>query len=757
MKLNIDNTLYKWIVLSCIALAIPILCAIINVFISKNLVEGEVNKVNAFVLQNIQYNIDDRLDDISELLDFHLLNSNFNMYTLNVENERLFREKVNKWYDTMRLSYGANPNIETVLYIPSKEYIINSNTANEIEYIYGSLIQQKKLEISLDEWKEVLMSQKKNRYTIAENTGYINVGRESIVYSMGLPQMDSKNSNYLNFFVSVDFIEELMNEEVNDQNTVFILDENNTIIGKYGNQINIDGMEIQLPENESTQFEVLIAGDTYISSYTKSNVARWTYIVCTPKSIFTKDIWRNFYLNLIVILMGGIISIIAMIVLQNRNFKPVKKLMEIIPVQENEEYESDDFIVFEKNLRRLYEENISMQTSIEKRKENDKELALLLALKGRRNYLTNLTTEDLLGEGYSNKRFMLVSTRLDADDVDSLLDRKIDFNLLAFLVDNIVMEVLGVEFTYIKTLDDRQLVFLYIIDESQLERWNTLYLEKYLFIDEFLQNRIDLELAITIGKCFSDFDYIQSAYAKLEEINERRYFTKPYGVVTADEMSSSDSSSMEQLLYYSKYFEEATDKGDFNEVRIICNELFSKISNAEQSFNASLYYVLALINNILIALDYMEKEDLTYIKSLEINLENIRKADSINVLQSEFYQFLKLIYKEIDFDNEDLSLSEKIKTFVAENYMDCNMNISTIADTIGLTPRYMSKIFKEQTSVNLLSYINGVRIEHAKALLKTTNKTVDQISEETGFSNVRTFRRNFQKAAGVTAIVYKMR
>ena len=69
----------------------------------------------------------------------------------------------------------------------------------------------------------------------------------------------------------------------------------------------------------------------------------------------------------------------------------------------------------------------------------------------------------------------------------------------------------------------------------------------------------------------------------------------------------------------------------------------------------------------------------------------------------------------------------------------------------------MSKIFRDQTGVGLLQYINDLRIEQAKRLLKTTGKTVDEIAEETGFANTRTFRRNFQKATGVTAKEYKNR
>lgn len=98
---------------------------------------------------------------------------------------------------------------------------------------------------------------------------------------------------------------------------------------------------------------------------------------------------------------------------------------------------------------------------------------------------------------------------------------------------------------------------------------------------------------------------------------------------------------------------------------------------------------------------------------------------------------------------------KKIKNYVDNYYSDPNLNVTSVADAVGLSPNYMSKLFKSLTGEGLLSYINNVRINHARELLRITNINVDEIALMVGFSSPRSFRRNFQNLTGITATDYR--
>jgi YesN/AraC family two-component response regulator len=72
-----------------------------------------------------------------------------------------------------------------------------------------------------------------------------------------------------------------------------------------------------------------------------------------------------------------------------------------------------------------------------------------------------------------------------------------------------------------------------------------------------------------------------------------------------------------------------------------------------------------------------------------------------------------------------------------------------------MNPAYMSRQFKMQTGYGLLDYINKVRIEAAKKLLKNDSDNLENIAKNVGYSNARTFTRAFVKIEGITPGKYK--
>ena len=77
------------------------------------------------------------------------------------------------------------------------------------------------------------------------------------------------------------------------------------------------------------------------------------------------------------------------------------------------------------------------------------------------------------------------------------------------------------------------------------------------------------------------------------------------------------------------------------------------------------------------------------------------------------------------------------------------------ADKMCLTSKYLSTVVKERTGRTAFSWINEALVSSAKYMLKTTNMTIVQISEELNFPNPSFFGRFFKKHAGVTPVQYR--
>lgn len=105
-------------------------------------------------------------------------------------------------------------------------------------------------------------------------------------------------------------------------------------------------------------------------------------------------------------------------------------------------------------------------------------------------------------------------------------------------------------------------------------------------------------------------------------------------------------------------------------------------------------------------------------------------------------------------NNESLKRDDKqfglqVIEYVKGNYHNPDLNISITALHFGITPSYLSALFKEQTGHNLLEYINHVRVEEAKKLLEKGYSLVE-ICDRTGFRSSGALIRVFKKETGVT-------
>jgi AraC-like DNA-binding protein len=100
------------------------------------------------------------------------------------------------------------------------------------------------------------------------------------------------------------------------------------------------------------------------------------------------------------------------------------------------------------------------------------------------------------------------------------------------------------------------------------------------------------------------------------------------------------------------------------------------------------------------------------------------------------------------------ALCEKVKKYIGENYRNPDINISQTGYHFGISPFYLSGIFREETGISLLEYINTLRVEEGKRLLEE-GRNINEIAEKTGFHGSGAFIRIFKKLTGITPGQYR--
>jgi len=97
---------------------------------------------------------------------------------------------------------------------------------------------------------------------------------------------------------------------------------------------------------------------------------------------------------------------------------------------------------------------------------------------------------------------------------------------------------------------------------------------------------------------------------------------------------------------------------------------------------------------------------------------------------------------------------ERVKSFLRRNYHK-KVNLEDAAEIVCLSPKYLSRIFKENTGESFSEYRLRFKIEKAKELLEVTGQTVNEISYKMGYNNLESFIRIFKKLEGCTPTEFR--
>ena len=84
-----------------------------------------------------------------------------------------------------------------------------------------------------------------------------------------------------------------------------------------------------------------------------------------------------------------------------------------------------------------------------------------------------------------------------------------------------------------------------------------------------------------------------------------------------------------------------------------------------------------------------------------------------------------------------------------------DISLKKLADYFHLSPNYTGQIFKDKIGVNYQAYLANLRMEEAKSLLLTTQKSVAEIAELVGYKDYRIFTRTFKRMEKITPTKYR--
>ena len=100
-------------------------------------------------------------------------------------------------------------------------------------------------------------------------------------------------------------------------------------------------------------------------------------------------------------------------------------------------------------------------------------------------------------------------------------------------------------------------------------------------------------------------------------------------------------------------------------------------------------------------------------------------------------------------------LMDEISDYICQHYMDADLSLTSVAGQFHVSESYLSSTFKMQTGTNFFTYVENMRMDKAKELLRQTNLKISDISTQVGYASVNSFCRAFKRSTGYNATNFR--
>lgn len=277
-----------------------------------------------------------------------------------------------------------------------------------------------------------------------------------------------------------------------------------------------------------------------------------------------------------------------------------------------------------------------------------------------------------------------------------------------------------------------------------------------LDIQQTIMKYLKLSISIIVSSETKSLDHITFLYNQAQEASFYRLFVGHQCLIYAEKVGLSNNKEFQYPVQKEKELINSLMLGKMDEVKEIYLEIINEMSmyaypTVNFAFSRLLLNINIAINTIV---DRNFQSNPFSFSSLIISLD---EEEFIKDVNDKFFK----VFDEIADKLKDRKVSrhedliKKIIGIIQENSSNPDFTLTTITDMVKMSPTYVGRLFSKITSESVVDYINHVRIDKAKVLLKGTSLTIEQISQQTGFNNVAYFYRVFKKETSVTPKEYR--
>jgi AraC-like DNA-binding protein len=548
---------------------------------------------------------------------------------------------------------------------------------------------------------------------------------------------DTKNSTTLDNAVIVNISEEWLRETIDAMNTLpgvrtFILDSVGQLVLNDHQSTMPEAFKIMTEDLKDNQgaFPMKVDGEKSLISYVKSEELGWTFVRWTPYEVYLNNINKTrlsyFYIAVTIFLVGLLSSYIV----SRRLYTPVAntfRQLERIQTEGRDAWPRERNLLLLKELRNLSPEH-HIQSSMKKYKLQINPAAaptiIMVQIDRYQSFKTAYSFRD-------RELFLYSALNICSEILTSIAP-----NETVYEVGDPILGFVWLQYKPDKAKEQR---LLELLQSAQLK------------VREYTQLSISFTLTST-----DENTTINDLYHQLKHDNANRLRLHNNEIRMVH-----DTEPAERYIYSldkEKKLTDALKLQKAEDAASVYSEIVNEINN--QSIQVVQYVFARLASAVFLITERFDKnkEDDFLYRDLNSFLHRINNLDSLEEMNKEFSQLFKQMIDILSQQNQAVDRSErndKIMEHIQTHFTDPNLSLESIANHFGLSANYLGRTFRKEHHVSVADFINDIRLKQAASLLQSTSRTVQDISELSGYYNYKYFCTLFKKTFGVTPSVYR--
>ncbi|MEO2205788.1 AraC family transcriptional regulator [Paenibacillus pabuli] len=534
------------------------------------------------------------------------------------------------------------------------------------------------------------------------------------------------------------------NTYIVDQDGIVISAADKSMLGSSTNENLLQSL-LSIPSSEES-FTQIFNHDSYVVSQDQFKENGWRIYTTTPNKSFyykldsLKEV--SVLLGLLAIAVGMAMSLVFTVA----NYSPLKRILNNIKgrMDSPSNLKQNEYRFIDSAISSL---SIKVDSLEETLQANHKMIKHSIML----NMLNNRFTPEELTEQLQSVQVSMAYSRFRCIVIDPVSEKwkELQPRQLQHTLYTMIQQLETAEIAETKLLaeelQDHKIAV--IICTNQLEEPLSDHIVNVIHSEA--RSRFGLDFALSLGGWVEHFTKIHTSYHEARALIQYSYFFPALSAIQDLDLLDRENSSLEIPDAYLMNFEKKLQSRDVDGTVQAIQDVISTIKEGMYSAEYSRIILLKMVSIYADCISQVrwqpaEASSMNLYKQYSTFYNINRYSEWMIHLVTEFVMHME---KRSEVRSPDTISA--VKAYVRE-HISGDLTLDHVAEQVFISPKYLSKIFKEETGIAYSEYVTNQRMERARELIAQQEFTIEQVASTVGYRTSAYFIKKFKEIHGCT-------